>query len=239
MNVGPGLEMNRFMNDQRQTQMGQIEDMSDSIQNRQVVGTGVSDDDFFHLTCHVDPALQAKIEAGKYIDLDKLLPKDNLFGKIVSSNETKLEWVQSEGSTYLVPAKSVSRINCFRCWEQAFHMYATIYCTKNPNRACEIWQYILVINTALMSYNWDNVYNYDMVFRQLMEFNPERSWAVTYNQMWNLSMTNPIFGGNNQQRRSFGSSQLNGQPVKRKIDYCWSFNKGVRCKFGKKCKFIE
>ena len=218
---------------------------SESEAVRQVIGgSGISDDDFFHLTYHIEPSLKRKIENGEYIDLDKLLPKDNTSqGRVVVSTETKLEWVQSEGSTYLVPAKSTSRINCFWRWEQAFRMYATIYCTKNPNHAREIWQYISVIHIASMAYNWDNVYNYDIVFCQLMEFNPSRSWAVTYNQMWNLSMTNPIM--QSQPRRSFGNSTNNNNqggsaaPQKRKIDYCWGFNKGVKCKFGKKCKFIE
>ena len=211
---------------------------------RQVIGsTGITDDDFFHLTCHIDPSLKRKIESGEFVDLDKLLPKDNTFhGRIVASNETKLEWVQSKGSTYLVPAKNTSRVNCFRCWEQAFRMYATIYCTKNPNRAREIWQYISVINTASMSYSWDNVYNYDIVFRQLMEFNPNRSWAVTYNQMWNLSMTNPLAQG--QGRRSFGgnSGPINnsgGGHNKKKLDYCWSFNKGVKCNLVKSANLLN
>ena len=39
-------------------------------------GGGLSDDDFFHLTCHVDPTLTNKIEKGELIDLEKLLPKD-------------------------------------------------------------------------------------------------------------------------------------------------------------------
>ena len=180
--------------------------------------------------------------------MDKLLLKDNPFqAKVVASNETKLEWVQSQGSTYLVPAKTTSRINCFRRWEQAFRMYATIYCTKNPSRAREIWQYISVINTASMSYNWDSVYNYNVVFQQLMEFNPNRSWAVTYNQMWNLFMTNPI--STNQVRRMpnvggnriniFSSTNSQNQNMKKKLNYCWSFNKGIKCKFGRKCKFIE
>ena len=136
-------------------------------ENRQLVGSGVSDDDFFHLTCHIDTALKSKIEKGEYVDLDRLLPKENNFfsGRVNYSNETKLEWVQSEGSTYLVLAKNASKINCFRQWEQAFRMYATIYCTTHPNRAREIWQYVSVINTASMAYNWENVYNYDMVFR--------------------------------------------------------------------------
>ena len=126
-----------------------------SLIPHQIIISGVMDDDFFHLTCHIDNALKNKIENGEYMDLDKLLPKDNgFYGKAVAvSNETKLGWVLSEGSTYLVLAKNTSRINCFRHWEQAFRMYATVYCTKKPTRTREIWQYVSVINTASMSYS--------------------------------------------------------------------------------------
>ena len=42
------------------------------------IGSGVSDDDFFHLTCHIDPNLIHKIEKGEFVELEKLLPKDKL-----------------------------------------------------------------------------------------------------------------------------------------------------------------
>ena len=192
--------------------------------------------------------MKGKIEWREFVELDKLLPKDKLFdGRQNFNNETKLAWVQSEGNTYLVLARKSTRINCFRRWEQAFRTYATIYCMVHPQRAREIWQYISVINTASMAYSWENVYNYDITFRQLMEFNPSRSWAVTYNQMWNLAMTNPInnSGNNSQSRRaSFGNGtssnfSQSGSAFKKKVDYCWGFNKGVKCKFKNKCKFIE
>ena len=250
--IVPFIEVNHDMSIRHLNQWGnqqsQMEINNSQLVDRQLIGSGsgLTDDDFFHMTCHTDPVMRSKIELGKYIDLDKLLPKDSLLpGKVVASNEMKLEWVMSEGNTYLVPAKSTSRINCFHRWEQAFRMYAMIYCMKNPSRAREIWQYITVINTASLSYAWDNVYHYDVIFRQLMEFNPDRSWAVTYNQMWNLSMTNPLVS-NQQHRKSFSNSNngnvnsySGGQPQKKKIDYCWSFNKGIKCKFGRKCKFIE
>ena len=84
-----------------------------------------------------------------------------------------------------------------------------------------------------------------------MAFYPSRSWAITYNQMWNLSMKDPIPRGSNQfQRANFqhtqGSSNGTGHTAsehrsggRKKSDYCWNFNKGVPCKFGAKCKFIE
>ena len=39
---------------------------------------GHTDDDFFHLICHIDPQLKAKIEKGDYVDLDKLLSRDRM-----------------------------------------------------------------------------------------------------------------------------------------------------------------
>ena len=233
----------------------------------------LSDDDFFHLTCHVEEGLMTKIEAGEYVDLERLLPKEKFFRK---NDEQKLEWVFKEGSSYLVPSADKDRkINGIRKWEQAFRVYAMIYCGANPNRAKEVWQYIGDINTAAASYQWDNVASYDYTFRHLMEFNPARSWSTIYNQMWNLCMRDPITRGSkttnygqhqnnssrypatasssNQQGISFGgtshsssfNSSNNNNAVAKvskkrsKFDYCWNFNKGVKCGYGNRCRFIE
>ena len=37
---------------------------------------GISDDEFFHLTCHVDVNLKSKIQRAEFVDLEKLLPRD-------------------------------------------------------------------------------------------------------------------------------------------------------------------
>ena len=55
----------------------------------QDIGAGVSDDDFFHLTCHIDPNLIHKIEKGEFIELEKLLPKDKLGQS--NNEESRLE----------------------------------------------------------------------------------------------------------------------------------------------------
>ena len=83
-----------------------------------------------------------------------------------------------------------------------------------------------------------------------MAFNPQRSWAVTYNQMWNLSMKEPLTKNYSNSRHASGFAHMsNGvtaqsqnqknHNTKRKSDYCLNFNKGVPCKFGNKCKFVE
>ena len=212
-----------------------------------VVDAGISDDDFFHLTCHVDANLIGKIERGEFVDLEKLLPKD----RKRKSDKNRMEWVHSDGNTFLAPITDrSSKITSFRRWEQAFRTYATIYCgAENSHRAKEIWQYISVISTASSSYIWDNVYDYDITFRHLMAFNPNRSWAVTYNQMWNLCMREPIQprGSNTNNFQRFGNANQNGgksngntgHKKKGKPTYCWNFNRGIPCKYGKNCRYIE
>ena len=179
--------------------------LNNLVQGIQIIGEGVSDDDFFHLMCHLQPGLIHKIENGEYMELEKLLPKDK---NSRSDDKNRLEWVQHEGNTFLVSATNKNqKISSFCKWEQAFRIYATIYCGAHPQRAREIWQYITVINTASTAYYWDNVYNYDITFCHLMAFNPSRSWAITYNQMWNLSMHDPL--PKNSRGSNFGAHTFN------------------------------
>ena len=224
--AGPGGEDMHFQNVEG-TNLTNLADLFTQFAtvNRPQIRSGLTDDDFFLLTSHIDAGLKLKIEKGLYVDLERLLPQDKggPFDPMSSPEEDRLEWVRHEGGTFLEPARKVSRITSFRRWEQAFRSYATIFCGKNPSRSREIWQYISIINTAANSYTWDNVYSYDVVFRQLMEFNPARSWAVTYNQMWNLSMKDPLqkftpkYG-------SGGNKVATSPPPGKKPGYCWSFN---------------
>ena len=84
----------------------------DEITHKPNIGKGVSDDDFFHLSCHIDPTLIHKIENGEFIELEKLLPKER-FSKY-GSEDNRLEWVYRDGNTFLVPAKKDVKINSFR-----------------------------------------------------------------------------------------------------------------------------
>ena len=211
-------------------------------------------DEFFHLTCHIDPMMMDKIKKGQYVDLDKLLPGDRFQG-----DNTRLEWRVKDGNTYLAPAEKEKKITNIRWWDQAFRVYASIYCRENPDRAGEIWQYIEVIHTAASAYIWDNVAKYDFVFRHLMEYNPGRSWAITYSHMWNITLvellnktnfhheTSSISGSQGfkkgEYKKRSGSnagSYAGGGGQQRKHGYCWLLNgKGNYCKFGEKCKFLN
>ena len=195
----------------------------------------IEDDEFFHITCHVEKGLAAKIERGEYVDLEKLL-RDWFRRK---SEEERLEFVNKEGHTFLAPANDHDpKINGIRRWEQAFRVYAAIYSKANPQRASEIWQYIHTINTAASNFIWENVAYYDFTFRQMMSQNPRRSWAKIYGQLWNLAMCTPSQrnitnqqGGHSQGRGNQlnGGGGGNGKFQRRDQRPCWKFNKNQSC----------
>ena len=194
----------------------------------------LDDDDFFHVSCHVDQLLKNKIERGDFVELDRLLPKPR--NSLNMELEQRMNLIQRDGHAYFVPSPGANRIGSVRKWEQAFRIYAAIYSQANPTRAAEIWQYVHVINVAASSYAWDNVSSYDITFRHLMAQNPRRSWAKIYNQMWNMSMRDvlPRTPGTNQ-NSSFGKHNKSGG---RKPKYCWAHQEN-KCKDGAKCKWVH
>ena len=175
------------------------------------------DDKFFHVTCHVDLVTKAKIEAGKFVELEKLLVKDWPFTKPGSDNRMSL--FTKDGVAYFAPVmEKEAKISNIRKWEQAFWVYAAIYSKANPGRASEIWQYVHTINSAATSCVWSNVAEYDFTFRQLMAEYPDRSWAKTFLQGWNLIMHDAIPKDNQQNQSSYKGFN--------KDNICWPFNKG-------------
>ena len=132
-------------------------------------------DDYFHLTCHVDNALESKIEKGEFVELERLLPK-----KRFSNEDKRLEWVSKDGMTFLAPVNDKEqKITSVKKWDQAFKVYAAIYCGANPLRSKEVGQYIYVIHSAASTYQWVNVAFYDYTFRQMMSERPNRNWGKT------------------------------------------------------------
>ena len=203
-------------------------------------GMSALDDEFFHISCHIDPNLKSKIENGEFVELEKLLPRNNF-----DNDDDRMELVNREGQIYFVSANSNrdNKIKNVRRWEQAFRVYAAIYSAANPHRSHEIWQYVYVINSAASCYVWEEVAQYDYMFRQLMSRNPGRSWAVTYTQMWQMTLRHVLAkGGNGGNPNSYNHQQQNGQGKRRK-KYCWKFNKGQcsdpHCKYPHKCFYCD
>ena len=204
-----------------------------------------NDDDFFHVTCHVEQSLKDKIEKGEYVDLERLMPKNKPGISQLGGDGSRMEWVTKDGMTFLAPVQEKEfKITGIRRWEQAFRVYAAIYTKANPHRASEIWQYVYTINTAASSYHWENVAFYDNTFRHLMSERPWCSWSKTYTQGWNLALKNPINksasysgeGSSNYLHNNFNQGQ-----TRRHRDWCdnccWRYNKNRCSKNADNCHF--
>ena len=224
----------------------QAEKFKATVENPKGKDQLITDDEFFHVTCHVDSALKLKIENGEYVELEKLLPKN----RQDRDSEGRMNLVSKDGNTYFVPAQNNNKITNVRRWEQAFRVYAAVYNAANPHRSAEIWQYAYVINSAASTYVWDEVSHYDYTFRQLMSMNPLRSWATTYTQMWQMALRTPIqrgnqnFGGSGYKSYSSGdNNNSHGNNQTKKTRYCWKFNKttctDAQCAFPHKCYYCH
>ena len=209
----------------------------------------VDDDEYFHLMCHIDGSLKSKIEKGGFVELDKLLPK-----KKMCQEDKWLEWVTKDGMTFLSPAQDrEQRITNVKKWDQAFRVYAAIYCGANPLRARKVWQYIYVIHSATASYQWDNVAYYDYTFRQMMAERPNRKWGKTYAQLWQLALRDPITktynehgyrnaGANNYSNNAHGNGTSSQPHQTWRDNCCWKFNRTGKCdkpncQFDNRCSY--
>ena len=204
-----------------------------------------NDDDFFHISCHIEAGLQEKIECREFVGHEKLLPKERY---MTPGDERKLELVTHEGQAFFTPMQDKSaKITGLRKWEQAFRIYAAIYSKAQPHRASEIWQYIYTINLAASSYHWENVAFYDNTFRHLMFMKPKRSWAKTYTQGWNLAMTEPLsnrgeHNANFVQKKGVSAGQSGGGKSWKDC-CCWKYNKNrcektaADCNWDHRCRY--
>ena len=197
-------------------------------------GAYVEDDEFFHVTCHLDSSLKDKIAKGEFVELERLLPKAGRLSHAIE--DKKVQLVQREGETFTPVADKDNKIGGIRRWDQAFRVYATVSCQSNPHRSAEIWQYVHVINSAASYYVWENIAEYNYVFRQLMASNPERSWAKTYSQMWNIALREPLTKNKVSPGTSTSSKASNWRDR-----CCWKYNKNrchdSNCGFDHRCKY--
>ena len=200
------------------------------------------DDEFFHIMSQIEPGLRLKIKKGEFVELEKLLPKDKSMGRSGQDDLNKQLYqliTQGTGNYLEPPIPRNGKISGIRKWDQAFRVYAAIYTHANPERASEIWQYIYVIHTAAAANPWENVYCYDINFRELMASKPWRNWGKTYTQDWNMAFNNNNNSGHSsfhfQQNSGMGGSNNHNNNSNRngskswKDTCCWRYNKN-RCK---------
>ena len=182
------------------------------------------DNDYQMIDSHLDESLKRKIVSYEYVDFGKLIR-----GKS-RDDDNWLEFVTRNGSIYLTPVsdKDGVQITSYIKWEQAFRIFSNVLTTRFPDKSTELLQYNHTIPTALMAYQWDNVYAYDKEFRHHIARHPNRTWNVLLQQTWTMILKDRLHQeGGPFQRNKY--SKHDAEPCRR-------FNRG-RCTFGLSCKF--
>ena len=187
------------------------------------------DDEFFHITCHIEPHIRAKIKLGQFVELEKLLQKPEA---LMYKRQDRYQMTFIDGEQVWTQAIDKStKIDGIRKWEKAFRVYAAIYCEANPHRSVELLQYIESINDAAKKFSWEKVAHYDFVFRHLQAERPHRNWGKTYMQMYVR-----LAGDDHYQQQQSRKQVENGGSSQTKAT-CYRFNKGQHCSYGRECRF--
>ena len=188
----------------------------------------VIDESYDIISSHVDGTLREKIWANEYIDFSKLLHRDRVKAEL----DRRMELVNRGGMAYYVPVNDSISISGFNRWEQAFRIYSSILTQKFPQKAPELLEYNNIINLALQSFVWHNVYAYDVDFHLHMARNPTRLWSSLLQKAWTLRLKDRLSRGEDQGQMGDG----NGRKFRPKREICKRFNKG-KCKDGLSCKY--
>ena len=209
------------------------------------IQSALIDEEYMHLTSHVDENIQQKIQKGEFVDLAKLLPRD----RVISEEDQRMNLVMRDGKSFWVPVNEVTAITNFARWQQAFRVYTDIFARSNPFRSAELIQYTHVIHTISQQFSWDNVYMYDKDFRLHMHRHPKRNWGMILQQAWSLRLREHSrnianVGGNshgyshreNSSNRSRGHTGYNNRESFNNNDACRKFNQG-KCNYGLRCKY--
>ena len=164
------------------------------------------DDDFYHFMAHIDKGLQEKIRKGEFIELNKLLVRR----KPILNQESRLDIVNRSGRSFLVPnnERELLSINSFKRWEKPF-IYTQVYTQWLIHTMQMRFQYVDTIANVASTFTWENVYSYVILFRHLMAFSPNRSWAIIYQHRWSIILKDHLTKSpmkNN--RRNFKSDRV-------------------------------
>ena len=197
----------------------------------------LDDNQFMHITCHVDDKDAELARRGQYLDFDKLLAKYN---RSFNQEEVqRIEVLNKDGQAFFLPREEKqTKITNVHLWEKAFRIYMALYAKEHPRKVPEMIQYMSTIQLAASKYTWDNVAYYDNVFRHWMAKNPNRSWGKTFTEMWNITLCDHL-----SVARLQSGSQYGGKVNQKKDNkgVCWRFNKGICnspvCCFAHRCTY--
>lgn len=121
--------------------------------------------------------LVARIQAGEFVDMAELLPKN--LGVNAAPLETGDKEEKRKGKREQV--KNILK------WLQCYRMYIDVVVVKYPQRLPDMLGYQVLIIAAHMKYEGDGWLGYDHRFRQRAAAMPDAVWARIEPTLWNIA----------------------------------------------------
>jgi hypothetical protein len=177
------------------------------------------------LYAHVPKAIRDKIQANEYVELHTLL-----FDQKRALGEAPLTFYQDKDTKQVKIRSSSSNrmINSWAIWEKAFRTFTALYVTHFPHRAVELMSYQNLIQNAAVKHQWEQVYNYDRLFRNLIAEIPGKRWDSIDVETYLLEIgVSPAGPGIRQSINPKKSEQT-----------CRLFNKN-KCGWGEHCRYVH
>ncbi|CAC5417387.1 unnamed protein product [Mytilus coruscus] len=164
---------------------------------------------------NIPDKIKQQIWAGRYIDFH-------------SHIKYKLQLVQGADNPELsITEERKKRTLTLNQWLSAWNKFTAIICTKNPVLGSVIPQHMeSILEMSREGGNWQY---YDIEFRKLLE-RGEAQWGCTHLELYLRAKLQVNLKSGNDKTNKSGNTRW-------PIGVCFSFHKGLGCKFGEKCKF--
>ncbi|CAG2214795.1 unnamed protein product [Mytilus edulis] len=168
---------------------------------------------------NIPDKIKQQIWAGQYINFHALLENDE--------TKYRLQLVHGADNPELsITEEQNKKTLTLNQWLSAWNKFTAIICTKNPKLGSVIPHHMEII--LEMSREGGNWQMYDIEFRKLIE-RGEAQWGCTHLELYMRAKLQGNLKTGNDNNKS-GNTRW-------PVGVCFSFHKGLGCKFNDKCKF--
>ena len=173
----------------------------------------------------VDPKVKGKIVANEYVKFASLLPKSGF------EQDDKFKSIERDGQLIFVKSPDYGHIRTIGKWTEAFHVFVSIYCSKNPSEIGQLMTYAHIIQGIARSCGDEAALEYDIRFRQWRQVSPESCpWDQKNTELFQEAIVQGIENKTKVKKQPFRA----GQP---KQKYCFTYNNKGRCPKGTLCPY--
>ena len=159
-------------------------------------------ENFGTIYLHVPKSIADKIKRDEYITLSELINQDD--------QDISLNITNSGNVTVNKKAKQVKFATCEQ-WFSAFLIYASIYQEQFPEKACQLFQYMAIVQGLNKSFGIEAAVKYDEDYRKMRSRFPSMRWDKLQQEIYLLAASRSVHKSHKLRSQA--------QPF-RKIPYC-------------------